>query len=44
LPPETAEALDEIVAAVRAVEGRLAELEREVHPPTKQMELPNKGP
>jgi uncharacterized membrane protein YccC len=27
LPPETAEALDEIVGAIRAVERRLADLE-----------------
>jgi uncharacterized membrane protein YccC len=42
LPPEAAEALEEIVAAVRAVEGRLADLERKTHPPTEQMALPNK--
>jgi len=45
LPPETAEALDEIVAAIRTVEGRLAALEGKEHkpPPTAQMDLPNRS-
>jgi hypothetical protein len=38
LPPETAEALEEIVGAIRSVEGRLATLEGAGHkPPTAQM-------
>ena len=37
LPPEAAEALEEIVAAIRTVEGRLADLERKK--PTEQMAL-----
>ncbi len=43
LPPEAAEALEEIVAAVRAVEARLADLERKSHSPTDQMALPRAG-
>jgi uncharacterized membrane protein YccC len=43
LPPETAEALEEIVAAIRSVEGRLAMLEGKGHkPPTAEMELPHR--
>jgi hypothetical protein len=44
LPPETAEALDEIVAAIRTVEGRLAALEGKgkAHP-AASMDLPNRG-
>jgi hypothetical protein len=41
LPPETAEALDEIVSAIRVVEGRLAALEGKGKP-TVQMDLPNR--
>jgi hypothetical protein len=42
LPPETADALTEIVDAVRHVEGRLAALESKGHPhPTDAMALPN---
>jgi hypothetical protein len=44
LPPETAEALDEIVAAIRTVEGRVAALEGKEHkPPTAQMDLPSRS-
>jgi hypothetical protein len=42
LPPETTEALDEIVAAIRTVEGRLDALEKG-HKPTAQMDLPNRS-
>jgi hypothetical protein len=40
----TAEALDEIVAAIRTVEGRLAKLEGKgkAHP-AASMDLPNRG-
>jgi len=39
MPPEMAVALEEIVAAIRSVEGRLADLERKK--PTEQMALPS---
>ena len=39
LPPEAADALEEIVAAVRTVEGRLADLERKHPRPTEQLKL-----
>jgi hypothetical protein len=44
LPPETAEALDEIVAAIRMVEGRLAALEGKgrAHQAVS-IDLPNRG-
>jgi len=44
LSPGTADALDEIVGAIRVIERRLAALEDgPPKPPTTQMELPNKG-
>jgi uncharacterized membrane protein YccC len=44
LPPETADAIEEIVEALRIVERRLAMLESGGHkPPTAQMEPPNLG-
>jgi hypothetical protein len=44
LPPETAEALEEIVGAIRVVESRLAALEgKGRRRPTAEMELPNRG-
>jgi hypothetical protein len=43
LPPETAQAMEEIVEALRIVDRRLAALEKGGHkPPTSQMELPNR--
>jgi hypothetical protein len=44
LSPETAQALAEIIGAIRTIEGRLADLEgrgRAKH--TAAMELPNRG-
>ena len=43
LPPETADALKELVNAVRAIEGRLSALESKgrLHP-TEAMALPNR--
>ena len=44
IPPETADALDELVDAIRSIEGRLSALEgRRSHPrATAEMELPNR--
>jgi len=43
LPPETADALQEIVDVVRTIEGRLSVLEGKGHPRTSaEMELPNR--
>jgi hypothetical protein len=43
LPPETADALQELVDVVRTIEGRLSLLEGKGHPlPTGQMDLPNR--
>ena len=39
LPPETADALEELVGAVKAVEVRLAKLEAKGHAPTAQMDI-----
>jgi uncharacterized membrane protein YccC len=45
IPPETADALDELVDAVRSIEGRLSALEGRSHPrSTAEMELPNRQP
>ena len=42
VPPETADALDELVDAVRSIEGRLSALEGRSQPrSTAEMELPN---
>jgi uncharacterized membrane protein YccC len=44
LPPEVAEALEEIVGVIRAVESRLEALEGKGRPrSTAEMELPNRG-
>jgi uncharacterized membrane protein YccC len=43
LPPETADALQELVDVVRNIEGRLSALENKGHPhPTEAMALPNR--
>jgi hypothetical protein len=43
IPPETADALDELVDAIRSIEGRLSALEGRSHPrATAEMELPNR--
>jgi hypothetical protein len=43
LPPEAADALQELVDVVRTIEGRLSSLEGKGRPhPTEQMELPNR--
>jgi uncharacterized membrane protein YccC len=43
LPPETADALQEIVDVVRTIEGRLSVLEAKGHPRSStEMELPNR--
>ncbi len=41
LPPEAADALQELVDAVRTIETRLATIEQGRPSPTKQMNLPN---
>ena len=42
LPPETADALQEIVDVIRTIEGRLSTLEGKEHSrPSAEMELPN---
>jgi hypothetical protein len=42
LPPETADALQEIVDVIRTIEGRLSTLEGKGHlGPSAEMELPN---
>jgi hypothetical protein len=42
LPPETADALQEIVDVIRSIEGRLSALEGKGHLcPSAEMELPN---
>jgi uncharacterized membrane protein YccC len=42
LPPETADALQEIVDVIRTIEGRLSTLEGKGHlRPSAEMELPN---
>jgi uncharacterized membrane protein YccC len=42
LPPETADALQEIVDVIRTIEGRLSTLEGKGNPrPSAAMELPN---
>jgi uncharacterized membrane protein YccC len=44
LPPETADAIEELVDALRTLERRLATLEGAGHkPPTKQMNSPNRN-
>lgn len=43
LPPEAADALDELVGAAKAVEVRLAKLEAKGHAPTARMDLPNRS-
>ena len=44
LPREAADAIEELVEALRIVDRRLAAIERHGHkPPTAQMVLPNKG-
>jgi hypothetical protein len=44
LPPEAADALEELVGAVRAVESRLSKLEGKGHAAsTAQMDLLNRG-
>ena len=43
LPPETADALQEIVGVVRTIEDRLSVLEAKGHPRSSaEMELPNR--
>jgi uncharacterized membrane protein YccC len=43
LPPEAADALQELVDVIRTIEGRLSLLETKGHPHrTEQMELPNR--
>jgi hypothetical protein len=43
LPPETADALQEIVDVIRTIEGRLSTLEGKGHlRPSAEMELPNR--
>jgi hypothetical protein len=43
LPPETADALQEIVDVIRTIEGRLSALEGKGHlRPSREMELPNR--
>lgn len=43
LPPETADALQELVDVIRAIEGRLSALEGEGNArPTDAMDLPNR--
>jgi uncharacterized membrane protein YccC len=43
LPPEAADALQELVDVIRTIEGRVSLLEGKAHPhPTQQMELPNR--
>jgi uncharacterized membrane protein YccC len=42
LPPETADALQEIVDVIRTIDGRLSTLEGKGHlRPSAEMELPN---
>jgi uncharacterized membrane protein YccC len=42
LPPEAADALQELVDAVRTIENRVSSIENQGRPsPTKQMDLPN---
>ncbi|MBR1241583.1 hypothetical protein JQ620_15750 [Bradyrhizobium sp. AUGA SZCCT0274] len=43
LPPQVAVILDEILAAVRALDSRVSDLERKAHPATEQMDLPKAG-
>jgi uncharacterized membrane protein YccC len=43
LPPEAADALQELVDVIRTIEGRLSQLEGKGRPrPSEQMELPNR--
>jgi len=42
LPPETADALQEIVDVIGAIEDRLSTLEGKEHPRPSAMELPNR--
>ena len=43
LPPETADALQEIVDVIRTIEGRLSALEGKGHlRPSREMDLPNR--
>ena len=43
LPPETADALQEIVDVIRTIEGRLSAVEGKGHlRPSAEMELPNR--
>jgi uncharacterized membrane protein YccC len=43
LPPEAADALQELVDVIRDIEGRLSQLEGRAHPrASEKMELPNR--